>query len=276
MLQTKGSVESIKQAQERTTLDDLDRNIMQWLDAPDPSGNYNAAGVKRQKETGIWLLQDPTFIIWKSANNSFLWIHGKPGCGKSVLSFTIISHLMDSSPGDALVAYFYFDFQRQEQQTVEGFLRSLIRQIASRGSGLHKSLRGVYESCSHGRTKPTTQNLVTVLHTLLQASRTVDIVIDAADECNERQNLLQLLEEMNKWNINGLHLLVTSRREKDIEDAFNPLLSGRIPLEKSAIESDIRDFIHHKVHSDGSKLLKWPIDIRLDIESTLLEGADGM
>jgi len=183
---------------------------------------------------------------------------------------------MDSSHGEATVAYYYFDFQRQEQQTVEGFLRSLIRQIASWGSGAHESLKGIHKSCSNGQTKPTTQNLVTVLHKLLQASRSVDIVIDAADECNERQNLLQLLEEINKWNINGLHLLITSRREKDIEDALNPLLSGRIPLEKSAIESDIRDFIHHKVHSDGSKLLKWPVDIRSDIETTLLEGADGM
>ncbi len=271
-----GSLDSMKKTLETTTLNDLDRKIIKWLDAPDPSGNYNAAGGKRQQGTGIWLLQEPSFLTWKSANNSFLWIHGKPGCGKSVLSFAIISHLMDSSHGDALVAYFYFDFQRQEQQTVKGFLRSLIRQIAARGSGIHESLRGVYKSCSNGQTKPTAQSLVTVLHKLLKASRSVDIVIDAADECNERQNLLQLLEEIHKWNINGLRLLVTSRREKDIEDALSPLLSGRIQLEESAIESDIRDFIHHKVHSDGSKLLKWPVDIRSDIETTLLEGADGM
>lgn len=258
------------------TLHDLDRNIIQWLDAPEPSGSYNAAGGKRQQGTGIWLLQDPSFITWKSANNSFLWIHGKPGCGKSVLSFTIINHLMDFAHGDAIVAYYYFDFQRQEQQTVEGFLRSLIRQIASRGSGAHESLRGLYKSCSNGQTKPTTQSMVTVLHKLLQASRSVDIVIDAADECNERQNLLQLLEEIKKWNVNGFHLLLTSRREKDIEDALSPLLSGRIPLEESAIESDIRDFIHHRVHSDGSKLSKWPLEIRSEIETTLLGGADGM
>lgn len=183
---------------------------------------------------------------------------------------------MDPSHGDALVAYFYFDFQRQEQQTVEGFVRSLIRQTAVRGSGIHESLRGIYKSCSDGQTKPTVQSLVTVLHKLLKSSRSLEIVIDAADECNERQNLLRLLEEIKKWKINGLHLLLTSRREKDIEDALSPLLSGRIPLEESAIESDIREFIHHEVHSDGSKLSKWPVDIRSDIETKLLEGADGM
>ncbi len=274
-MQTQGSLGSIKKSLDTTKLNDLGRNIIQWLDAPDPSGNYNAADGKRQQGTGMWLLQDPSFISWKSANNSFLWIHGKPGCGKSVLSSTIISHLMDSSHGDALIAYFYFDFQRQEQQTVDGFLRSLIRQIASRGSSAYESLRGVYESCSNGQTKPTTQSLVTVFHKLLEASRSVDIVVDAADECNQRQDLLQLLEEINKRNINGLHLLVTSRREKDIEDALDPLLSGRIPLEESGIESDIRVFIHHMVHSD-KKLSKWPVDLRSDIETTLLEGADGM
>lgn len=271
-----GGLDSIKKSLETTILNDLDGKIIQWLEAPDPSGNFNAAGEKRQQGTGIWLLQNPSFMRWMSANNSFLWIHGKPGCGKSVLSFTIINHLMRSSYGNSLVAYFYFDFQRQEQQTVEGFLRSLIKQIASRGSGIHESLRDVYRSCSNGQTKPTTQSLVTILYKLLKASRPVDIVIDAVDECNERQNLLQLLEEITKWNMNGLHLLVTSRREKDIEDALSPLLSGRIPLEEGGIESDIRDFIHHKVHSDGSKLLKWPVDLRSDIETTLLEGADGM
>lgn len=224
----------------------------------------------------MWLLKDPLFISWKSANNSFLWIHGKPGCGKSVLSSTIISHLMDSSHGDALIAYFYFDFQRQEQQTVDGFLRSLIKQIGLRRSGTHGSLRDIYKSCSNGETKPATQSLVTVLHKLLEASKSVNIVIDAVDECNARNNLLPLLKEIKRWNIAGLRLLVTSRREKDIEDALSPILSGRIPLEKSGIDSDIRDFVHHTVHSDESKLLKWPADLRSDIETTLLEGADGM
>jgi hypothetical protein len=40
------------------------------------------------------------------------------------------------------------------------------------------------------------------------------IILDALDECKERQELLEVIEEIAGWKIGKLHVLTTSRRVK--------------------------------------------------------------
>ena len=50
----------------------------------------------------------------------------------------------------------------------------------------------------------------------------VHVIIDALDECMEREHLFELLEEIIAWKLEA-HLLVTSRKEGDIVEAFKSL-----------------------------------------------------
>ncbi|KIM73804.1 hypothetical protein PILCRDRAFT_718806 [Piloderma croceum F 1598] len=65
--------------------DELRQKIHLWLSAPDPSSNHNDACQKRQATTGEWFINGEEFEQWKSGFNSFIWLHGIPGSGKSVL-----------------------------------------------------------------------------------------------------------------------------------------------------------------------------------------------
>ncbi|KAH9025307.1 hypothetical protein EDB85DRAFT_1893942 [Lactarius pseudohatsudake] len=60
----------------------------QWMSPQsppaDPSINYNAACEAHHEGTAAWCTQSNTFADWK-ASGSLLWIHGKPGSGKSVV-----------------------------------------------------------------------------------------------------------------------------------------------------------------------------------------------
>jgi len=49
------------------------------------------------------------------------------------------------------------------------------------------------------------------------------LVVDTLDECVERQDLLATVEELTGWKDTNLHILTTSRREKDIEESIEHL-----------------------------------------------------
>lgn len=68
--------------------------IQHWLSAPDPSINYNRALQQRHEGSGNWFLQSSEYSSWKTERDSFLWLHGMPGCGKTILSSTIIQDLI--------------------------------------------------------------------------------------------------------------------------------------------------------------------------------------
>ncbi|PZC88567.1 vegetative incompatibility protein HET-E-1, partial [Pyrenophora tritici-repentis] len=77
--------------------------IRSWLSAPDPSTNYHKAHKQRQAETGVWLLEGEQFTTWKESAASRLWLYGIPGCGKTILSSTIIEHLLQHCHDDTSI-----------------------------------------------------------------------------------------------------------------------------------------------------------------------------
>jgi predicted ATPase len=82
--------------------------IERWLDPPSPWPNINKARELRYAGTGQWLLDSLEFGEWKAGTRQHLWLHGNPGCGKTVLSTTVLDHL--NKLEDRAVLSFYFDF----------------------------------------------------------------------------------------------------------------------------------------------------------------------
>jgi hypothetical protein len=95
---TRGTTLSTTRIQSRSREERLGR-ICSWLSVPDPSTNYHKAHKQRQAETGLWLLDGPKFKEWKQRAASRLWLYGIPGCGKTILSSTIIEHLLQHCHG---------------------------------------------------------------------------------------------------------------------------------------------------------------------------------
>ena len=72
-----------------------------------------------------------------------------------------------------------------------------------------------------------------------------------------------------------LHILATSRREKDIEDELSPVADHNINIQSAIVDVDIRIYIHHRMATD-EKLKKWPNSVRNEIMTALMEKASGM
>ncbi|KAK6599107.1 ankyrin repeat protein [Botrytis cinerea] len=63
------------------------RQIIKWLaeSLPNPSTEHDIARKKCQKGTGSWLKDGDSLKIWSKTGNSFLWLNGGAGAGKSIL-----------------------------------------------------------------------------------------------------------------------------------------------------------------------------------------------
>ena len=103
------------------------------------------------------------------------------------------------------------------------------------------------------------------------------ILLDALDECSDRTEIMDMIQAMTKWN--SLRLLVTSRRERDIEDSLAQYVieENKICLQSSLVDQDIQLYVRQRLSQD-KRLIKWKKDAHImsAIESALMNGANGM
>lgn len=101
--------------------------IRNWLSPSAPLFNWNRALDHRHPNTGSWFLRHPRYLDWKLESNSFLWLTGIPGCGKTILISSVIEDLNKIQSHNLI--YFYFDFGHSRQRTQDDMIRSLIIQL---------------------------------------------------------------------------------------------------------------------------------------------------
>jgi hypothetical protein len=219
------------------------------------------------------------FVEWKAEPGLFLWLHGIPGSGKTILSSTIIEDVLRHchlSPSK-VVAYFYFDFNDVQKQSHEKMIRSLVTCLSTQSASTPAALESLFSSKKNGKQQPTARELLVTLQQMIEEFDEVFIILDALDECNNRQELLADIREMVGWKIEKLHILVTSREEKDIEEWLEPLIDYKICIQSVLVTDDIRAYVRERIHTD-QRLKRWrkKPEVQQEIETTLMSKADGM
>ncbi|ORY14383.1 hypothetical protein BCR34DRAFT_560322 [Clohesyomyces aquaticus] len=177
--------------------------IRQWISAPDPSTNYQKALKLRQADTGLWFLESDAYNKWKTAATSPLWLYGIPGCGKTILSSTVLQNILQHCQDDPgkVTAYFFFDFNDLQKQDPEMMVRSLLCQISQQSIKIPASLDALFSSSENGQRQPSTHALLEALRSMLQELPQVYIVLDALDECAQRVELMERLKAMAGWQL---------------------------------------------------------------------------
>ncbi|KAL1387464.1 hypothetical protein HDK64DRAFT_134977, partial [Phyllosticta capitalensis] len=277
------TAQKIKTSIEDTQAESQWREALSWLSAPDPWTNYDKALRQRHPGSGQWLLENPTYLAWKTRPNSFLWLHGIPGCGKTVLSSTVIEDL-GRADASAKPVYFYFDFADINKQSLENAIRSLMRQLYLQREEVQDKLNTLYAEHGNGTQKPELEALNATFQSMIHQIGEVWIVLDALDECPSRNEyptggLLQWIGSLLGPHQSNVHLLITSRPEQDIQSFIQEKARPQdiIHLQSDLVAGDIRAFVHGKVRGQTG-LGRWSSrpDIQNKIEDTLLEKADGM
>ncbi|KPI38988.1 Ankyrin-3 [Cyphellophora attinorum] len=258
------------------SIQDQQHKIAQWLKIPDPSTNYYSALQKRQPGTGLWLLEAEQFGQWLSDTTSLMWLHGIPGCGKTVLSAAALQHLLQLQDADheIAVAYFYFDFNDNAKQRTDKMVRSILHQVASRTAAGRQAMEAVYERCDNGQRQPSSTTIWELLQDILSAASSAYIVLDALDECTDLEALMDHLTSLARKQISGLRILATSRREKEIEEAISSIPHVDVGIHSAIVDVDINTYIEVRLNQDP-KMQKWS-GRKDEISEHLMAKADGM
>jgi hypothetical protein len=253
------------------------KEIERWLSPPDPPENYNKARRQCHSDSGLWFLGRDDFVEWKTRRNSFLWLNGIPGCGKTILSSTIIKHL--DMPSSHPLLCFYFDFKDAGKQTLGSMIRSLINQLYYKYVDTQKHLDFLFSSCSNKLCKPTCELLCEVLLQMIEQAKEVWIVLGSVDECCTRkgpptEGLLLWIKNLLQLEQTNVHLLVTSRPEIKSEVDEWAHDDDIVPIRSDLIAGDISAYVQAKIGG----VTKWEShpEVRHEIETQLMEKSHGM
>jgi hypothetical protein len=255
------------------------KRIHRWLSAPDPSVNYQKALKQRQHNTGLWFLEGEQYANWKEDAASYLWLHGIPGCGKTILSSTILEDILHPSDNHPkhIVVYFYFDFNDVQKQNAEMMLRSLVVQLSDQAVDVPANLAALCSSYAE-KGQPSLDALLQITRQTIQELSQVYIMLDALDECTQRAELMEILEIIAGWKLKNVHLIMTSRRERDIESTLQAFIEPQdsICLQSEIVDKDIQQYVRQRL-SDDKGLHKWnDTALQEEIEAALMKGSKGM
>src|SRR5436190_3644789 len=189
---------------------------------------HKARNPDRVDGTCRWFLRDPKYVAWEMSNMpGLLWVSADPGCGKSVLSKSLIDNELTTTK-TRTTCYFFFKDDNIDQQTATQALCGLLHQLFSQ----KPNLLG-YASAEFMKNGESLAQLFNALwHILTKAVKDLSAgevicVLDALDECEESgrfnliNNLNRLYYDNDVWRTKTRSkFLVTSRPYFDIERRF--------------------------------------------------------
>ena len=194
---------------------------------------------------------------------------------RNCLSSWIVDQL--PKPTESLgIAYFFFDGRdsQKELQLHNKLIRTLISQLSdTRHGGITERLADLYKCCGEAQ-QPSDEQLQNVLRDILDKFSQAYIMIDALDECIEREKTLnwvnKLISDPYRKAAN-LHIVVTSRPEKDISDIFAVLDPHSIDVG----EANTKDIVKCLKLQMESKFMKYDENTQAKIMTELKKHAEG-
>ena len=174
------------------------------------------------------------------------------------------------------IAYFFFDGRdsQNELQLHNKLIRTLISQLSdTRHGGITEELVNLYKRCGEVQ-QPSDDQLENVLRNILDKFSHAYIMIDALDECTDRERTLNWAQKLisdTKRKAANLHIVVTSRPERDIDENFMALDPHSIDVGE-ANTNDIAEYL--KLHME-SKFSKYDENTRAKIKTEMEEHAEG-
>jgi hypothetical protein len=191
-------------------------------------------------------------------------------------SSTIIEELLchcSSNPSFAM-AFFYFDFNNKDTLPDVVF-RSLIEQLTVQSTAIPHVLETLFSNNSGARRPVAQEELMSTLKSIIGSFQAVYIVFDALDECPERSRFLSAIQDIHALEFDTLHLLVTSRKERDIEDTLSGLISHEVPMDENLVDGDIRVHVSRTLEDD-TRFRMFSAGEKEMVMAALIEGAHGM
>ena len=237
-------------------------------------------------DSGQWIFKSRQYLDWTSCNSSsILWLQGPVGVGKSCMTSIVIQKFLADAI-DNRVAFFYCSQQHNSSADV---LRSLLAQMSYGTDGeLVQPVRDWFELQTglpfrtskelqasippHLARKISSKECVELLSEILPLTKQTTLIIDALDECQDHDELLDHLKEMQE-QFSKLKIFVSSRMRIYRKSEF--IYSNVI--ERFDSKSDLSHFIDCEIHSAARRARSGMTSSQANVlRKLLMSRADGM
>ena len=170
----------------------------------------------------------------------------------------------------------------KESRTTLTYIRLALKQLCRTMQSLPPELLQVYERHDANDSQPKYDELKTVFLAVLRQFGRIFLVLDALDECtlDQRKDLCEfILSITNTTSTKGIvKLFIASRKEPDIEQAFQQKSTPTIEVEAAKVDSDIEAYVKAQIElrlQNGSLRLR-NMALKDKIFSVLTTKAGGM
>jgi hypothetical protein len=247
--------------------------ILDWLSPTDFPAQQHDIISRRQKGTGQWLLDSPEYNGWLHGTDKTLFCPGIPGAGKTMMAAIAIDHLGCLAWADVGLAYLFCNYKSQVNQSVHGLLSALLKQLVQSRIDIASPVTYLYNHHTKQKSRPSLDEIFTVLLTICSNHAGAYFVVDALDECSDQDGTRsQLLEKLRNLQAKTkVHLLFTSRFIPEIMEKFrsDPILEVR------ASEEDVKQFVAGQLPR-LPKCIQRDVELMLTVQSKVVKAVDGM
>ncbi|KAF3807774.1 Protein SERAC1, partial [Colletotrichum gloeosporioides] len=188
--------------------------------------------------TTDWIRGHEVYNAWLANKSTLLWIHGKPGSGKSTIGTSLSRHLRKSADKNLIADYFYSSRGDRLEADHVSMLRSILHQILSQDATLYAAYRdGFRESHRQDNFNWEFEQLEKVLLSIPDlechgrgGNRTIFLILDGLDESSDnllskqtRERVFGLFATLCKFDKPKIFKIITlSRPEISIKNAIRP------------------------------------------------------
>jgi tetratricopeptide (TPR) repeat protein len=197
-----------------------------------------------------WFIQSDRYIKWRQSStptrgSSFLWIQGKPGCGKSTLAGQIVRDVQSLSK--VVLLYFFCRAGEENKDDLVSILRNLVFQLLDKSPQrklFHQMVLKVRINAKTAHAQ-SAEPLWALLRCMLERCSNVCCILDGLDECHnpvrQRENFFNQLTETFAIQDGTTRLMVISRLDPS-ELGVNYGRWECMQIQSSDVRGDIERF----------------------------------
>lgn len=183
-----------------------------------------------------------------------------------------ISHLLELTYKSLHgVAYVYCNYKSQEEQDASSMLAAILKQLVQGRSSAIEPIERLHQRHVDRGTKPSLEEIYNTLLDVLTHYKSVHIVIDALDECQDGARFQFISKLRDLQSRHDVRLMATSRFIPDIQDAF----SETPVLEVQASREDVKRFVAGQTYR-LPRCIQRDFALQEMVQERIVEAVDGM
>ena len=216
-------------------------DIQRWLSPSNVKDDLHRHQLEYMPGSCDWILEAPQAQdCLHSKHSTTMRILGRPGSGKTILASFLINYMTDQCGNNVL--YFFCKAGETEKQETTHVLRTLLSQLLHIDESLYHHVEPLYTKSGRATADSYVEVLAALHLCLSKTTRTIFILIDALDESQDAEKLLQALRETQRVAGGSVTMLFTSRQIQ-LPSSFDEELS----FDSNTTNQPIQKYVDHRV-----------------------------